>query len=296
MTQRNTLHGIHIVMLFGVTAKALLADRAIARMIFDVAAATIGTMVISVAVVAAAVPIIGLDGGWQSYTLAILLPAVLTPLFSIMFVRANYRLHKLKRELKQLAGSDPLTGLMNRRAFFDQANAIFSDTAGGRLSLLMIDLDHFKAVNDTFGHFGGDSVIREVARVIADAVAANSGGRTALVARIGGEEFVVLVANMESTVLAGLADRIGEAVRALECSIGNYRLHPTVSIGIANRIDGEDVDATLRAADSALYQAKDTGRDRWRLAASRRDYSDAVLVPEIEGAAVRMRPRNVSAG
>ena len=283
-------------MSLGITAKAILADRANARMIFDVAAATVGTMAISVAVVAAAVPTIGLDGGWQSYTLAILLPAVLTPLFSIIFVRANLRLVRLKRELTQLASLDPLTDLMNRRAFFDQANAIFSESAGGRISLLMIDLDHFKAVNDTFGHFGGDSVIREVATVIADTVAANAGGRTALVARIGGEEFVVLVGNMESVVLASLADRIGAAVRALECSIGNGRLNPTVSIGIANRVDGEDVDATLRAADAALYQAKDTGRDRWRVASPHRDYSDAVLVPEIEGATIRMRPRNVSAG
>lgn len=283
-------------MSFGTTAKAALADKAIARMVFDVASATIGTMVISVAVVAAAVPIIGLDGGWQSYTLALLLPAVLTPLFSIIFVRANYRLHKLKRELKQLASSDPLTGLMNRRAFFDEANAIFSASASGRISLMMIDLDHFKIVNDTFGHFGGDSVIREVATVIADTVAANTAGRTALVARIGGEEFVVLVGNMESTVLASLADRLGDSVRALECSIGDHRLNPTVSIGVANRIEGEDLDATLRAADAALYLAKDTGRDRWRVASPRRDYSDAALVPEIEGATIRMRPRNVSAG
>ena len=283
-------------MSLGTTAKAVLADRAIARMIFDVAAATIGTMAISVGVVAAAVPIIDLDGGWQSYTLALLLPAMLTPLFSIIFVRANLRLIKLKRELTQLASLDPLTGLMNRRAFFEQANAIFSENAGGRVSLMMIDLDHFKVVNDTFGHAGGDSVIREVATVIADTVAANTRGRTALVARIGGEEFVVLVGNMESTVLAGLADRIGGAVRSLDCSIGNYRLNPTVSIGVANRINGEVVDATLRGADAALYQAKNTGRDRWRVAAPRRDYSEAVLVPEIGGTTVRMRPRNVSAG
>lgn len=283
-------------MSLGTTAKAILADKANARMIFDVAAATIGTMAISVAVVAAAVPVIGLDGGWQSYTLAIVLPAVLTPLFSIIFVRANLRLIRLKRELTQLASLDPLTGLLNRRAFFDRANAIFSENAGGRVSLMMIDLDHFKVVNDTFGHAGGDSVIREVAAVIADTVAGNTAGRTALVARIGGEEFVVLVGNMESTVLASLAERIGGAVRALECSIGNFRLHPTVSIGVASRVDGEDVDATLRAADAALYQAKDTGRDRWRVASPRRDYSDAALVPEIEGTTIRMRPRNVSAG
>lgn len=283
-------------MSFASKAKALLADKAVARMIFDVAAATVGTVTIALLTVVAAVPLIGLDAGWQSYALAAILPAVLTPLFSIAFMRANYKLHKLKRELRHQASSDPLTGLLNRRAFFEQANAIFDANEIGRVSILMIDLDHFKIVNDTFGHAGGDNVIRDVAAVIADTVAANTGERTALVGRVGGEEFVVLVTNMESVLLAQLAERIGEAVRTLECSIGDYRLNPSASIGVANRADGEDVDATLRAADAALYQAKDMGRDRWCVASAKRDYSAAVLVPELSGTTVRMRPRNVSAG
>jgi len=283
-------------MAFASKARALLADRAVARMVLDVAAATFGTVTIALLVVALAVPVIGLDPSWQSYALAALLPAVLTPLFSIAFVKANYKLHKLKRELSHQANSDPLTGLLNRRALFELSNAIFEKNEIGRVSILMIDLDHFKVVNDTFGHAGGDSVIRDVAIAIANTVAANAGDRTTLVGRIGGEEFVVLVANMESVLLAQFAERIGESVRMLECSISDYQFNPSVSIGVANRIDGEDVDATLRAADAALYQAKDSGRDRWCLASSKRDYSDAVLVPELSSVAIRMRPRNVSAG
>jgi diguanylate cyclase (GGDEF)-like protein len=283
-------------MSFASKAKALMADKAITRMVFDVAAATVGTVTITLLVVAAAVPLIGLDAGWQTYALAAFLPAILTPLFSIAFVRANYKLHKLKRELRHQASSDPLTGLLNRRAFFEQANAIFDANEIGRVSILMIDLDHFKIVNDTFGHAGGDNVIRDVAVAIAGTVIVNAGERTTLVGRIGGEEFVVLIANMESAVLAQLAERIGDTVRNLDCTIGEYRLSPSCSIGVANRVDNEDVDATLRAADAALYQAKDSGRDRWCVASAKRDYSDAVLVPELSSVTVRMRPRNVSAG
>ncbi len=114
-------------MKFRTTTRALMSDKAIARMLMHVTASTVGTMVISVLVVAAAVPLIGLDSSWRPYALALVLPAILTPVFSIAYVRANYRLHRLQRELKKLANSDPLTGLLNRRAFFERAGDIFAD-------------------------------------------------------------------------------------------------------------------------------------------------------------------------
>ncbi len=85
-----------------------MSDKAITRMLIDVTASTAGTIMISLLVVAAAVPLIGLDSSWKSYALALVLPAVLTPAFSIAYMRANYRLHQLKRELRELANSDPL--------------------------------------------------------------------------------------------------------------------------------------------------------------------------------------------
>ncbi len=123
-------------MKYRTTTRVLMSDKAIARMLIHVTASTVGTILISVLVVAAAVRYGGVDPSWKSYALALVLPAILTPVFSIAYVRANYRLHRLQRELKKLANADPLTDLLNRRAFFERAGDIFAtletEVAAGR--------------------------------------------------------------------------------------------------------------------------------------------------------------------
>ena len=289
-------------MKFRTTARALMSDKAIARMLMHVTASTFGTMLISVLVIAAAVPLIGLEASWRPYALALVLPAILTPAFSIAYVRANYRLHRLQRELKKLASADPLTELLNRRAFFERAGEMFAtlDQKSLPVAAMMIDLDHFKIINDKSGHAAGDSVIQMVSKAIAKTVvsttvAGSASGHEPLVARFGGEEFVVLVVGMDSSDLERLAERIRETCRGLVYWLGRTPLTVTASIGLAVRANDESIDVMLQAADAALYEAKRAGRDRWYMAGSSRDFSEATLVPSGTVTPIHARKRTVDA-
>ncbi|WP_121118875.1 GGDEF domain-containing protein [Croceibacterium ferulae] len=160
--------------------------------------------------------------------------------------------------------TDYLTGLANRRWFFEQGGRIIRDAPAGQpISLLAFDLDHFKSINDTFGHAAGD----EVLRLFAQAVQARAGADT-LLARIGGEEFAALLPGCggQHAMVAGQA--IARAFKAAVAGDGRYgRLNATVSIGVSEHpFDGADLGRLLSAADRALYTAKARGRDRIELA------------------------------
>jgi diguanylate cyclase (GGDEF)-like protein len=169
------------------------------------------------------------------------------------------------RELRLLATRDALTGLLNRRAF-DALLAEEADRArrlGRSLALLLLDLDHFKSVNDTRGHPGGDAVLAAVARILGNEV------RTIdKVARIGGEEFAVLLMETDAAEGFAVAGRLVEAVRAQPIVLGEGgALTITVSAGVAALPVHGEADATLlAAADKALYAAKHGGRNRAVLA------------------------------
>ena len=165
--------------------------------------------------------------------------------------------------LQQLLSTDALTGIANRRRFDDALELEWrrSARAGVPLSLLMIDVDHFKAYNDHCGHQRGDECLRRVARLLL-----NSVGRPAdLVARYGGEEFVCLLPGVDEVGAQAVAARLLRAVRAAAIA------HPrspsasrlTISIGVATAFDlAGKPDALVALADRLLYAAKDAGRDR----------------------------------
>ena len=166
-----------------------------------------------------------------------------------------------RMQLTSLAETDALTGLANRRVFDERVRATLGDArATGRpLSLILIDIDHFKRVNDTFGHEAGDGVIRELARRLTQV--SRSGD---LVARIGGEEFAWIIAGLGAAPAIAVAERLMAAVRAHAFPVAG---RVTISAGIAEARDGDD-DATIRRrADAALYDAKRDGRDRIAVAA-----------------------------
>jgi diguanylate cyclase (GGDEF)-like protein len=169
-------------------------------------------------------------------------------------------LETLTNEFHQLSQTDPLTGLANRRAFDDamEAERRRQHRSKETAALLMIDIDHFKNVNDTYGHDAGDHALVELARVLRTTVRT-----TDLPARFGGEEFVVLLTATQEAGAADMAERIRVAVERLRIRhpAGDVRL--TVSIGVA-AIPPEGpgwADAVTRA-DHAMYRAKERGRNR----------------------------------
>lgn len=162
---------------------------------------------------------------------------------------------ELEARLQLHASSDTLTGLPNRRdgERFLEAELALCRRLGLPLGLCFFDVDHFKRVNDSFGHLVGDSVLRQVAEQAQASIR-----RSDLVCRWGGEEFVVISPNSNRAQLLQVAEKIRQAVMALPCTP-----RVTVSLGVAAfPEDGDDIEALLGVADGALYRAKNAGRNR----------------------------------
>lgn len=163
-------------------------------------------------------------------------------------------------QLRRLADTDPLTGLLNRRAFMPYAaDAMGHFTRYGRVfAILMIDIDHFKRVNDTYGHAVGDDVIRTIGDVIQGEVR-----ETDKVARFGGEEYVVLVHESSVDGADILASRIREKTGDTAYISGGSQVRFTISAGVALPSgDDRDIEDVIKRADKALYDAKSSGRNR----------------------------------
>jgi diguanylate cyclase (GGDEF)-like protein len=168
---------------------------------------------------------------------------------------SNAELERLKSELEHLVGADPLTGTFNRRKFHDVldhavANATRHDH---RFALLMIDVDHFKHINDTYGHQVGDEVLRSVCERISGAVRSAD-----QLFRVGGEEFCLLANVAGGEDVGPLAEKLRRVVadRPFQ-AVGNI----TVSIGIASFREGDTQESIYARADEAMYEAKRKGRN-----------------------------------
>lgn len=167
---------------------------------------------------------------------------------------------RLRDALLEKALFDPLTGLRNRHHLEDTLRTQMKQAVRNEepVSCLMIDIDHFKSINDRFGHEAGDLVIKSVAAIIQRAVH-DSG----LAFRYGGEEFLVLLTGADEEAAHGAATEIYNGVHALSLRYGLSEIGPVdVSIGIASYPQHAQSDNLLRAADVALYRAKELGRSR----------------------------------
>lgn len=169
-------------------------------------------------------------------------------------LRLADRVTSMKQQLIQYATMDSLTGLLNRRAFFDSAiDLCLAADAGKSLSAVMFDIDHFKKINDTYGHGVGDRVLADV------------GKQTALTpgiaGRLGGEEFCLLTSTNLTDALE-CAGQLQQSIRELSFNFEGEEFGITCSFGIAEWESGDAIDRMLRRADVALYQAKKAGRDQ----------------------------------
>lgn len=172
----------------------------------------------------------------------------------------RFQMDRRAESLQKQATTDPLTGMHNRRYFEEALKGYLSEfnKIGATLGLLILDLDHFKSVNDNYGHDVGDVVLKEVALRMRAICREHD-----IVARLGGEEFALITPYANREQLLGVAERYREMVEDLTIRNGNVLIRPTVSIGVATNEDGCDsVDDLFKAADKKLYQAKNAGRNR----------------------------------
>lgn len=173
----------------------------------------------------------------------------------------NQQLEAMIHRVEALAITDPLTGLFNRRRFADVLRREFAVTKRYRntLSCLMLDIDHFKLINDRHGHDFGDLVLKEVSTTLLHNIR-----EVDLACRYGGEEFAILLPHTPKENAAIVAERIANCVRQLQPISGDETLKVSLSIGISSTKDitSSDADELVRAADIALYEAKRLGRDR----------------------------------
>ncbi|WP_166646050.1 sensor domain-containing diguanylate cyclase [Halospina denitrificans] len=172
------------------------------------------------------------------------------------------QLASANEELEQLSIVDPLTGVYNRRHLTSQLHREWKRACREQvpLSMIMMDIDYFKLLNDTYGHMAGDRCLVELAKLLQEEVQRTSD----ILARFGGEEFVIVLPN---TAIAGaehLAERIRSRAEAHRVETENHRLAFTLSLGVASQIPGpgSDAEELVRRSDNALYEAKEAGRNR----------------------------------
>jgi diguanylate cyclase (GGDEF)-like protein len=177
---------------------------------------------------------------------------------------------RLFREVERLSLTDPLTKLSNRRHFESEARRLIALALrhSHPLSVVMLDVDHFKKVNDTWGHGTGDIVLRGVANTCIGATRT-----TDVRGRLGGEEFCLLLPETDASGAAVMAERLRLAIASSVYEAEGTSFHVTVSFGVAELGAAVALEQLLAAADRALYRAKTTGRNRIVIA-SAEDYSD----------------------
>ena len=168
-------------------------------------------------------------------------------------------LEKKKEKFEELAYTDPLTGLNNRRFFMENARTIIDLSKRYRepLSLLMMDIDNFKSINDNYGHDVGDLVLKKLAEVIRKNVRTSD-----IPARFGGEEFVVLLPRTDEKGALMVAERIRNEFRNSSVKVDGKDVWTSVSIGLSVLSEEDNIDSLIKKADEALYQAKRSGKDR----------------------------------
>jgi diguanylate cyclase (GGDEF)-like protein len=195
-----------------------------------------------------------LAGGWVAAFVIEIVLYVVGAAFIVLILSKD----RSVRFYKTAAATDPLTGVLNRRGFF-QGAAIIMDR--NRLSLtpvsvLAFDLDHFKSINDRWGHAVGDSVLQLFATVVRKTMRAGD-----IIGRVGGEEFVAILSSKPADAVT-VAERVRAAFAAASAEVDGRPIAATISAGVASGSPLATVDALIAAADAALYRAKANGRDR----------------------------------
>lgn len=211
--------------------------------------------------------LVGFLPGFPHLSFALLMWPMSACMLSLYLVGARGELRRLdlEQQLEAASNADPLTGVSNLRHFMPRLEAQIDAAHAGRapLSVIMLDVDHFKRINDSYGHAAGDEAIRQVAQLCRDGVRSVD-----LVARLGGEEFALLLPGLGLAEALGVAERVRAGVGAWRLELGAEVTRVTISAGVAALRPAETASQLLARADAALYEAKGSGRDCVRAAAT----------------------------
>jgi len=178
-------------------------------------------------------------------------------------VESDDKMKEYAQMMQQLATVDPLTNAFNRRYFMDHAEMEFKRSLRylRPFSIVMIDLDHFKKINDTYGHAAGDEVLKSVTQLFIEALRNSD-----ILGRIGGEEFAIILPETNEIKAMEVAERIRAGVNDLTINYNDIKIHVSVSMGVSSiKNNSESLDELLKKADKALYSAKDCGRNVCKL-------------------------------
>jgi diguanylate cyclase (GGDEF)-like protein len=172
---------------------------------------------------------------------------------SFAIARAHLELYRAKLAVEKLSRTDPLTGLLNRRALLEPIEGAPPEV----MALVIADIDRFKTVNDTHGHLAGDEVIKMVGHAMQEAL-----GRYGRIGRIGGEEFALVSTSAATNDLVESLWDFRDRIASTPIVVGSASVGVTISIGVASRKNGQSLDELFAEADRALYLAKASGRNR----------------------------------
>jgi len=190
--------------------------------------------------------------------------AMVLGVFLFFTIRLMRQLHAAHKEIEELVITDELTGLANRRHFFERLDEEVDRASryGSELSMIMVDIDHFKDVNDTYGHPVGDIVLAEVARLLSANIRTSD-----IIGRYGGEEFGILIPALNATEAAQAAEKLRVVIEVNDIALEGPPINVTASFGVADlkSVEGEGADlknSLIKAADESLYRAKADGRNQ----------------------------------
>lgn len=203
--------------------------------------------------------IYNIQPGAIGWALSITIPSILTPIFSYGNLKLIYELEELRQQIQAMANTDELTGVSNRRFFLELAERELARANRSRqpLSLILLDLDNFKRINDTFSHLCGDYVLQRVSQCCQAGLR-----RSDVFARYGGEEFILLLPDSPAEQALECAERFRQIVAGCEIVYAGTPIPTTASFGVTTwQGEDQDLGMLLRSADQALYQAKDAGKN-----------------------------------
>ena len=175
------------------------------------------------------------------------------------------RIRTYQAELVRLANTDGLTGIFNRRTFFAHGEELIKSHPQG-VYFLLIDLDHFKTINDTYGHAVGDVVLEKVGGLLQGSMRTSGTRLPDIVGRLGGEEFGILISADNIDDAVSVAERLRQTIESTHIETVDVSVSVTGSIGVAEAVVGESLDKLYQRADKACYLAKDNGRNRVEVA------------------------------